>query len=97
MSMTHYKLPLDTDVDKDIMDWINQFHRTKKGEMVRHAIRYYMSILEEGETIKFPSMASNNRVQQPVAETKSSVSMVDQKQKHRKERKKPVLNMDAIK
>jgi predicted transcriptional regulator len=90
MSMTHYKLPIDTDVDKDIVDWINSFHRTKKGEMVRHAIRYYMAILEEGETIKFPS-SSESRVKS-VAD-----KQVSQQAVNRRERKRPVMNSDALK
>lgn len=54
MSLTHYKLPLDEQFDKDIIDWINKFSRNKKGEMVRHAVRYYMEQSGEGESIKFP-------------------------------------------
>lgn len=86
MSSSHYKLPLDEDVDKDIMDWINSFHRTKKGEMVRHAIRYYMSVLEEGETIKFPNMPSRE------VERK-----LPQAVQNKKERKRPQLNADSLK
>lgn len=85
MGMTHYKLPIDDDVDKDILDWINSFHRTKKGEMVRHAIRYYMAELEEGENIKFPN-ASNRR-----SETSS------QSAKNKEERKRPKLSPSSFK
>ena len=55
MTNVHYKLPLDDEIDKDIIDWIDSLPRMKKGEMIRHAIRYYMAELEEGETIKFPN------------------------------------------
>lgn len=88
MTRIHYKLPIDTEVDKDIHDWINSFHRTKKGEMVRHAIRYYMSILEEGETIVFPEAKKAN-TKEPSAET--------QQEKNRSERVRPKLNMQAFK
>lgn len=38
-----YQLPYDDVEDKDINEWLNSFSRNKKAEMVRHAIRYYMS------------------------------------------------------
>lgn len=38
-----YQLPYDDVEDKDIHEWLNSFSRNKKAEMVRHAIRYYMS------------------------------------------------------
>lgn len=90
MSQIHYKLPLDTEIDADIIEWINQYHRTKKGEMVRHAIRYYMSIQGEGEAIKFPTSISTKTT------AKETVPMT-QKDKNRKERQKPALNRDALK
>lgn len=101
MAMIHYKLPLDADVDKDIIEWINQFHRTKKGEMVRHAIRYYMAILEDGETIKFPNVNQHqaNSIVHSNDDVKSQqdTKKLSQTEVHRKERKKPRLNMDALK
>lgn len=89
MAQTHYKLPIDDEVDKDIVDWINSFPRNKKGEMVRHAIRYYMSELDEGETIKFPSSPSKRVVDKPRENSQSS--------QNKKERKRPSLNSDALK
>ncbi|MEX3625054.1 hypothetical protein [Viridibacillus arvi] len=95
---THYKLPLDTEVDADIINWINKYHRTKKGEMVRHAIRYYMEILEDGESIKFPhktqtTSASNSNVE-IVAD--KPLTQKDQQRTERK-KKRPVLNPTALK
>lgn len=81
--MTHYKLPIDTEVDADIVAWINKFSRNKKGEMVRHAIRYYMNVLEEGETIKFPSVSNHQQVR-IVAD-----KPVTQSEQNKKERKRP--------
>ncbi|MFI8671979.1 hypothetical protein ACIGIJ_19170 [Bacillus paranthracis] len=89
MSQTHYKLPLDTEVDEDIIKWINKFHRNKKGEMVRHAIRYYMAILDEGEMIKFPSTSGSK--------ANSDNKDNTQQAKNRKERIKPTLNPNALK
>jgi hypothetical protein len=87
MAQTHYKLPIDDEVDKDILDWINSFHRTKKGEMVRHAIRYYMAELEEGEAIKFPS--SSPRVQK--------VKVTTQSENNKSERRRPKFENNALK
>ena len=86
MSQTHYKLPIDEIVDKDIIDWINSFPRNKKGEMVRHAIRYYMSQLGEGETIKFPSNTQS--------QTKEIVKVIEPE---KKVKKKAVINKDMFK
>lgn len=38
-----YQLQYDDDIDADIHDFIEQFPRNRKAEMVRHAIRYYLS------------------------------------------------------
>lgn len=89
----HYKLPYDDEHDKDIIDWINSFGRNKKGEMVRHAIRYYMSQLEEGESIKFPDSPSNNANQvvrsKPVVEQRKP----SQAEVNKRERQRPsILN-----
>lgn len=43
MANKHYKLPLDDVMDTDITDWIEEIPRTKKGEVIRYAIRYYMA------------------------------------------------------
>lgn len=43
MANKHYKLPLDDVMDKDITDWIESMPRTKKGEVIRYALRYYMA------------------------------------------------------
>lgn len=88
--MSHYKLPLDEEMDKDIYDWINQFPRNKKGEMVRHAIRYYMAELGEGEKIKFP----NSPVSKPSIPVEKPIT---QQAKQRKERVRPQMNADALK
>lgn len=96
MSQTHYKLPLDTEVDKDIIDWIAEIPRTKKGELVRHAIRYYMEILgeDEGSTIKFPSASSKS---EKVTPKKQVDAPVTQGEKNKKERVRPKFNSDALK
>lgn len=89
MAVTHYKLPYDDVVDKDISDWINKFSRTKKGEMVRHAIRYYMVM--EGVSINFPNVQSN--IQQVPVEPMSQ----SEKNKSERPKVKPVLDGNALK
>lgn len=95
MSQTHYKLPVDTEVDKDILEWINSFPRNKKGEMVRHAIRYYMAELGEGETIKFPQ--SSNVVKIKPTNKRDDNSDEVTKNREERKRKKPAILPSAIK
>lgn len=97
--MIHYKLPLDEELDADIVSWINKFPRTHKGEMVRHAIRYYMSVLEEGETIKFPNVSNNSEKKRPVVSVdhENQPTEMSQAERNKKERKRPVLNPNGLK
>lgn len=80
MALTHYRLPLDEEFDKDIIKWINGFSRTKKGEMVRHAIRYYLEQTGESKSIQFPKQfvsVSTPNVTTNIAE--NSTPKVDEK------------------
>lgn len=49
---TFYKLALDRTVDKDVCDWLDSLPRSRKAEVVRHALRYYINSLDDGEVIK---------------------------------------------
>lgn len=60
MSKVVYKLPYDDEVDSDIHEFINSLPRTKKAEIMRHAIRFYMANLSEGELIKLPTGNSSS-------------------------------------
>lgn len=84
----HYKLPLDEEIDRDIIDWIDSLPRMKKGEMIRHAIRYYMAVLGEGEKIKFPNVNTNTVAKQESTSPEKSKPV---------EREKPAFNIDAMK
>lgn len=90
MAGIHYKLPLDEEVDKDIIEWIDNLPRMKKGEMVRHAIRYYMTVLGEGEMIKFPNVNTGTIVNQ------GNAPKSEQNNKPR-EKIAPSFNRDAMK
>ncbi|PEJ99860.1 hypothetical protein [Bacillus toyonensis] len=59
-----YKLPLEKDTDVDILEWINKIPRNKKAEVIRHAIRFYMSHLKEGQLFYYPSLTSEGCKQQ---------------------------------
>lgn len=55
MSDIYYKLPMDEQTDRDLIEWINSLPRNKKAEVVRHALRFYRSHLKEGEVFYYPS------------------------------------------
>lgn len=38
-----YQLKYDTKVDKDIDDWLSGIPSSRKAELVRHAIRFYLN------------------------------------------------------
>jgi len=46
---TMYKLPLDNDIDKDIIDFIGSISRNKKAEVIRHALRFYFNLVKNRE------------------------------------------------
>lgn len=83
----YYKLPMDKEYDKDIVEWIGQFKKGKRAEMVRLAIRYYMA--NEGTSYSFP-----NTSKAPEPEVK--VATLDQGVKNRAERKVPNLSRSAL-
>lgn len=46
-----YQLPYDTMIDKDIDDWLNSLPRSRKAELVRNALRYYISATTNGNIL----------------------------------------------
>lgn len=67
MTDVQYKLPLDGTADKDLIDWINTIPRSKKAEVIRHALRFYKSHLVEGETLFVMPSVSHGEQLPPVA------------------------------
>lgn len=47
-----YRLPLDKQIDKDLIDWLDSFPSKKKAEIVRYALRYYIGQLKDHEIFK---------------------------------------------
>jgi hypothetical protein len=64
MADSFYKIPLDDMVDKDLLDWIAEIPRNKKAEVIRHAIRFYISHLKDGELFYYtpPTLPNTNEV-----------------------------------
>lgn len=75
-----YKLPLDEATDNDIITWLNKLPRNKKAEVVRHALRFYISHLKEGETFIMPTV-SVATPQQTVHESEEKKNKPKQKPK----------------
>ena len=46
-----YQLPYDTVIDKDIDDWLNSLPRSRKAELVRNALRFYLNATQGGNII----------------------------------------------
>jgi hypothetical protein len=64
-----YKLPLDESTDGDLINWINKLPRSKKAEVIRHALRFYISHLKEGEIFIMPSVNVATPVTQVISES----------------------------
>lgn len=62
-----YKLPLDDICDNDIIEWLAQFPRSKKAEIVRHALRYYITEQTKNDGQVFLMRKPTSAVEQPVA------------------------------
>ncbi|PEM89629.1 hypothetical protein CN627_07940 [Bacillus wiedmannii] len=76
-----YKLPLEKDTDVDILEWINKIPRNKKAEVIRHAIRFYMSHLKEGQLFYYPSPTSEGCKQQLLEESEEYI-MLSENSRH---------------
>lgn len=46
-----YQLPYDDVIDKDIHDWLQGLPRSRKGELVRNALRFYIQASQHGNMI----------------------------------------------
>lgn len=46
-----YQLPYDDVIDKDISDWLKSLPRSRKAEIVRNALRFYMQSSGEAPAI----------------------------------------------
>lgn len=46
-----YQLPYDDEIDKDIYDWLQSLPRSRKAELVRNALRFYIQATQEGNPV----------------------------------------------
>lgn len=46
-----YQLPYDDVIDKDIHEWLLSLPRSRKGELVRNALRFYIQSTQNGNVI----------------------------------------------
>lgn len=76
-----YQLPYDDVLDKDIHEWLKSLPRSRKAEMVRNAIRYYLQATGE---VKAPVFAVPNTTQQTNEQNEGASS--------KKPRKRPDKN-----
>lgn len=51
---TEYKIRMDDEVDKSLINFIEAVPRKRRSDFWRHAIRYYMNQLNEGEYFIMP-------------------------------------------
>ena len=97
MTKMVYKLPYDDEVDSDIHDFINSLPRTKKAEIMRHAIRFYMANLDEGELIKLPTGIKTSS-QEPSREIANATTRKKPRIKTGDDNKRsPLLNPNNLK
>lgn len=83
-----YRLPLDGVGDKDIIEWIDSIPRSKKAEVIRHAIRFYQAHLGESDTFFVMPSAQNSRGENDTKSVKTKPAV----------KKKPIIGLgDKIK
>ncbi|MFJ8247319.1 hypothetical protein [Peribacillus asahii] len=47
-----YKLPYDSELDKDIQDFLDSIPRNRRADVVRFGLRYYMRNIIDGQPFK---------------------------------------------
>lgn len=82
MTSKVYQLKYDSEVDKDIHDWISKLPSNRKAELVRHAIRFYLTATGNNVT---PALLINSN-QGPVEKVKEP---------EREKKVRPSLPMDG--
>jgi len=80
-----YQLQYDDEIDRDIHEWLNSLPRSRKAEMVRNAIRFYLHATTGGKTPIIPVV--------PVATSEETPAEHPVEQPKRN-RKRPALPKD---
>lgn len=80
-----YQLQYDDEIDRDIHEWLSKLPRSRKAEMVRTAIRFYLHATTGGKTPIIPVV--------PVA-TSEETSADQPVEQPKRNRKRPSLPKD---
>ena len=81
-----YQLQYDSVIDRDIHEWLSELPRSRKAEMVRNAIRFYLHATTGGKTPIIPVV--------PVA-TSEETPAEQQAEQPKRNRKRPALPKDG--
>lgn len=82
MASKIYQLQYDDEIDRDIHEWLNSLPRSRKAEMVRNAIRFYLHATTGGKTPIIPVV--------PVA-TPEETPAEQQDEQPKRNRKRPSI------
>lgn len=65
-----YQLPYDEEIDKDIHQWLNSLPRSRKAELVRNALRFYINATQGGANVITVNPSPLLQVETPEKNTK---------------------------
>jgi hypothetical protein len=65
-----YQLQYDDEIDRDIHEWLNSLPRSRKAEMVRTAIRFYLHATNGAPTPIIPVVPVAMQVEQQAEQPK---------------------------
>jgi hypothetical protein len=80
-----YQLPLDTELDRDILDWLDSLPRSRKAEIVRTALRLFIVQQNSGNGIPIPIVTTKQTEQKSRKRGKLNVGL-QAKQSEKSER-----------
>lgn len=94
-----YQLPYDDEIDKDIHEWLKGLKRSRKAEIVRHAIRFYLTSTGNNPYICMPAAQQTASVAapapQPPQQQEEVVTKVEAPAPTPSHKKKPSLPLDG--
>jgi len=70
IQVTDYKVRMNTAIDGSLIELIDSVPRKRRSDFWRHAIRFYMSHLEDDEYFIMPKEISDKKQRKPKAEKK---------------------------
>jgi hypothetical protein len=86
-----YQLQYDDEIDRDIHEWLNSLPRSRKAEMVRNAIRFYLHATNGAPTPIIPvvpvAAPAEQQAEQPKRNRKPPALPKDEKEFNEKSAK----------